>query len=134
MRKETHLQDWIKSHPHLNLSSVCKAAGVDKANVHRWLHKGKSLSQEHESKIMFELFEYGYKWFELPPEGKERGFTIIRSPIAEKIKVAIKRTPEEWIEARNETTDMESKQKWKEDLANDTSLTSLQKKLIVATN
>lgn len=70
------VKQWLKDHPRLNLAGICEDAGVDKGNFNRWFKSDKSLSEKSLSSIMQQLFNYGYKWFELPAEEKAVAKTV----------------------------------------------------------
>lgn len=95
-KKDTTIvvKQWLKDHPRLNLAGICEDAGVDKGNFNRWFKGDKSLSEKSLSSIMQQLFNYGYKWFELPAEEKPVAKTVDQPINKETILISTKENPQ----------------------------------------
>jgi hypothetical protein len=60
--KSKKIVNWIKSHPAIKWSLICKSAGIDKGNFQRTLKSEKpKIKIEHIIKLEKELKQYGYE-------------------------------------------------------------------------
>ena len=58
-RKNTILIDWIKVHKLINISGLCKEAGINRSNFDKSLKMG-IISPKHEITLINILKDYGY--------------------------------------------------------------------------
>lgn len=57
--KEESLIEWLKSHPLVNISALCREAGINRSNFDKSLKMG-IISPKHENKLVKILKNYGY--------------------------------------------------------------------------
>lgn len=57
--KEESLVEWLKSHPLVNISALCREAGINRSNFDKSLKMG-IISPKHENKLVKILKNYGY--------------------------------------------------------------------------
>ena len=58
--KNESLTEWLKSHPLVNISALCREAGINRSNFDKSLKMG-IISQKHEIKLIQILKKYGYE-------------------------------------------------------------------------
>jgi hypothetical protein len=58
--KNESLIEWLKSHPLVNISALCREAGINRSNFDKSLKMGL-ISQKHEIKLVNILKKYGYE-------------------------------------------------------------------------
>lgn len=58
-RKNTSLIEWIKVHKLINISGLCKEAGINRSNFDKSLKMG-AISPKHEITLINILKDYGY--------------------------------------------------------------------------
>lgn len=59
-RKNTSLIEWIKVHKLINISGLCKEAGINRSNFDKSLKMG-AISPKHEITLINILKDYGYE-------------------------------------------------------------------------
>jgi DNA-binding phage protein len=59
-RKNTSLIEWIKVHKLINISGLCKEAGINRSNFDKSLKMG-AISPKHENVLSNILKKYGYE-------------------------------------------------------------------------
>jgi len=57
--KEESLVEWLKSHPLVNISALCREASINRSNFDKSLKMG-IISPKHENKLVKILKNYGY--------------------------------------------------------------------------
>ena len=57
--KEESLIEWLKSHPLVNISALCREASINRSNFDKSLKMG-IISPKHENKLVKILKNYGY--------------------------------------------------------------------------
>ena len=58
--KKENLIEWIKTHPLVNISALCREAGINRSNFDKSLKMGL-ISPKHEIKLVNILKKYGYE-------------------------------------------------------------------------
>ena len=53
------LIEWLKSHPLINISALCREAGINRSNFDKSLKMGL-ISLKHENELIIILKKYGY--------------------------------------------------------------------------
>lgn len=57
--KNESLVEWLKSHPLVNISALCREASINRSNFDKSLKMG-IISPKHENKLVKILKNYGY--------------------------------------------------------------------------
>ena len=58
--ESNNLIDWLKSHPLVNFSALCREAGINRSNFDKSLKMG-TISPKHQNKLVKILKNYGYE-------------------------------------------------------------------------
>jgi len=60
VHKNESLVEWLKSHPLINISALCREAGINRSNFDKSIKMG-FISPKHENKLVKILKNYGYE-------------------------------------------------------------------------